>query len=111
MVNVKLYPLLWPPAKFESIRQAVVGLGGVQFAPLPPKTAREPAKPTVGYAELNEICAVFKVRIAAAAADSLAAMRERRKLGTAIAAMTRMIATTINSSMRENPLLLRIASP
>jgi hypothetical protein len=63
---------------------------------------------------LYEICAVFKLRIAATAADSLAAMRECRKLGIAIAAMIRMMATTINSSIRENPvvlLFLRIASP
>jgi hypothetical protein len=59
---------------------------------------------------LYEICAEFKVRSEATADDSLAAMRERRKLGTATAAMIRMMATTINSSMSENPLLVRIAS-
>jgi hypothetical protein len=48
------------------------------------------------------------VRTAAAAAYSLATMRERKKLGTAIAAMIRMIATTIKSSMSENPLFLGI---
>jgi hypothetical protein len=60
---------------------------------------------------LYEICAEFKVRIDAAAADSLAAIRERRKLGTATAAMIRMMATTTSTSIRENPLALRIASP
>ena len=45
------------------------------------------------------------------AADSFAAIRERRKLGTAIAAIIRMIATTINNSMREKPFVFRIASP
>src|ERR1700693_1269689 len=41
---------------------------------------------------------------------SLADILERSKLGMAIAAMIRMIATTISSSMREKPFcLLRIA--
>jgi hypothetical protein len=47
----------------------------------------------------------------AAAADSLAAMRDYRKLGTAIAMMMRIMATTITISMSVNPLLLRIALP
>jgi hypothetical protein len=38
-----------------------------------------------------------------AAAASFAAMRARRKLGTAIAAMIKMIATTTSSSMRLKP--------
>jgi hypothetical protein len=42
--------------------------------------------------------------MAAAAAASFAAIRECRKLGTATAAMISMIATTISSSMSENPL-------
>jgi hypothetical protein len=54
---------------------------------------------------------VFSVRSDDTADDSLAAMREFRKLGTPIAAMMRMMATTINNSIRENPLALRIASP
>jgi hypothetical protein len=60
---------------------------------------------------LYEIIAVLTVRIDATADDSLAIRRDRRKLGTAIAAMINMMATTINSSMRENPFALRIASP
>src|SRR3990172_11001936 len=43
------------------------------------------------------------VRNAPAAEDSLAAMRERNKFGTAIAAMIKMIATTINNSINEKP--------
>src|SRR6202453_1069444 len=42
-------------------------------------------------------------RTEAAAEESLAAMGARRRLGIAMAAMTRMIATTISSSMSENP--------
>jgi hypothetical protein len=47
----------------------------------------------------------------AAAPDSLAAMRDCKKLGTAIAIMMRIMATTITISMSVNPLLLRIALP
>jgi hypothetical protein len=49
---------------------------------------------------------VFSVRTAATAADSFAAILERSKLGIAIAAMIRMMATTISSSIRENPFCL-----
>src|SRR5579862_4278734 len=43
------------------------------------------------------------LRMALPAEASLAAIRARSKLGMAIAAMIRMIATTISSSIRENP--------
>jgi hypothetical protein len=49
------------------------------------------------------------VRIPLAADDSFAAIRARSKFGMAIAAMIRMIATTINNSISENPLCLRIS--
>src|SRR5215469_753029 len=48
------------------------------------------------------------VRIPLAADDSFAAIRARSRFGIAIAAMIKMIATTINSSISENPLCLRI---
>jgi hypothetical protein len=48
--------------------------------------------------------AVLSERIEPTADASLAAMRDRRRLGIAMAAMIRMIATTINSSMSEKPL-------
>src|SRR6266849_10710224 len=44
------------------------------------------------------------VRRLAAAEVSLANIRDLRKFGIAIAAMMRMIATTTNNSMRENPI-------
>src|ERR1700719_1611469 len=50
------------------------------------------------------------VRIEATAEDSLAAIRARSKLGIAIAAMIRMIATTIRSSIREKPFCRRIGN-
>src|SRR5215470_13888136 len=49
------------------------------------------------------------VRIDETADDSLAAMRARSKFGIAIAAMIRMIATTISSSISEKPLCFRIS--
>src|SRR6202451_4393449 len=49
------------------------------------------------------------VRIEATADDSLAAMRARSKFGIAIAAMIRMMATTISSSISEKPFCLRIS--
>src|SRR5579885_2134715 len=52
--------------------------------------------------------AVLMVRMEATADDSLAAMRARSKFGIAIAAMIRMIATTISSSISEKPFCLRI---
>ena len=43
------------------------------------------------------------VRTELAADDSLAEMRARNKFGMAMAAIIRIIATTIKSSIRENP--------
>src|SRR5215467_2240037 len=45
----------------------------------------------------------------ATADDSLAAMRARSKFGMAMAAMIRMIATTISSSISEKPFCFRIS--
>src|ERR1700747_354181 len=45
-----------------------------------------------------------------AAADSLAAIRARSRLGMAIAAMIRMIATTMSNSISEKPCCFRISS-
>jgi hypothetical protein len=46
---------------------------------------------------------VLIVRIEPTADASLAAIRDRRRLGIAIAAMIRMIATTISNSISEKP--------
>ena len=48
------------------------------------------------------------VRIELTEDDSLAAMRARNRLGIAMAAMIKMIATTINNSINENPFCFRI---
>jgi hypothetical protein len=50
--------------------------------------------------------ASFNERMEATAEDSLAAIFERIKFGIAIAAMIRMIATTISNSISENPFCL-----
>ena len=49
------------------------------------------------------------VRMLCTAEASLAAMRERKRLGIAIAAMIRMIATTISNSISEKPFCFRIS--
>src|SRR5450432_2477594 len=49
------------------------------------------------------------VRIELTEDDSLAAIRARSKFGMAIAAMIRMIATTISNSINEKPFCFRIS--
>src|SRR5260370_25925081 len=51
------------------------------------------------------------VRSDATADDSLAAIFERSKFGMAIAAIIRIMATTISNSIREKPRCFLIASP
>jgi hypothetical protein len=53
--------------------------------------------------------AVLMVRIDDTADASFAAIRARSRFGMAIAAMIRMIATTINNSISEKPLCFRIS--
>src|SRR5438105_9262643 len=53
--------------------------------------------------------AVLMVRSELTADASLAAMRARSKFGIAIAAMIRMIATTISNSINEKPFCFRIS--
>src|SRR5579871_359637 len=53
---------------------------------------------------------VIRVRMLAAPPDSLALALDRIRLGIAIAAMIRMMATTISSSISEKPFCLRIFS-
>jgi hypothetical protein len=69
------------------------------------------AKPTVGYVELYEICAMFSVRTDATADASFAAMRALKRFGIVIAAILKMMATTINNSTSENPSACSFAIP
>jgi hypothetical protein len=54
---------------------------------------------------------VLSVRIEPTAEASLAAIRDRRRFGIAIAAMIRIIATTISNSISEKPFCFFILSP
>src|SRR3979490_92276 len=66
-------------------------------------TAWVPCAPLDAYVDSAELIA----RSEPMAEASLPDMRARRRPGTAIAAMMPMIATTISSSMRVKPLVLR----
>src|SRR5205807_9298735 len=68
----------------------------------PPKDAKSTEKP-VPQVEEYVTSAVPIVRTEPTAEDSLAAIFERSKFGMAMAAMIRMIATTISNSIREKP--------
>jgi hypothetical protein len=54
---------------------------------------------------------VLIVRMEPTAEASLAAIRDRRRFGIAIAAMIRIIATTISNSISEKPFCFFILSP
>src|SRR5579859_6637262 len=73
-----------------------------------PRFDRAAAKPTTGYEVLYSMLAVTIDRIEAAAEDSLAEILARSRFGMAIAAMIRMIATTISNSINEKPFCFRI---
>src|SRR2546430_16864911 len=83
-------------------------MAGVQGV-APPKLARASAYPLVGKLVEYVTSAVLMVRTALTADDSLAAIRARSRFGMAIAAIIRMIATTISSSISEKPFCFRIS--
>src|SRR6516225_3807211 len=87
------------------MKQPVAG-AGVQGCG-PPKLASA-VKPTLGYVVAKLTSAVLIVRSEPAAEDSLADILARIKFGIAMAAMIRMIATTISNSIREKPFCLFI---
>jgi hypothetical protein len=66
------------------------------------------ANPRLEYVALYEISAVLMLRTEPTAEDSFADKRARSNEGTAMAAMIRMIATTISNSMSEKPFCLRM---
>src|SRR5438105_3759519 len=88
---------------------AVTAPGQAVLMPPVPRLAKAVGYPTVGYAVWYDSIAVSMVRTDAAADDSLAAIRARNKFGIAIAAMIRMIATTISNSISEKPFCFRIS--
>src|SRR5947207_857570 len=102
-----------PFDKTESIRHAKPTLGpaGGQVAtPTPPgpRLSSAAAYPACGKLVEYEISAVITLRTEPTAEDSLALIFARSRFGIAIAAMIRMIATTISSSISEKPFCLRI---
>ena len=95
-VHAKVYPLLVPPARTASSKQAADEVAAGQ-GDGPPKLASVAGNPAFGYVDEYVTAEVLIVRIEPTAEASLAAMRDRRRLGMAMAAMIRMIATTISS--------------
>src|SRR5579872_5152092 len=109
VLNAPVVPVVLPRTK--SIRHAAVEVAPAAGQPVAtpgPSVARSGAKPACGYVTENVASAVLSVRIVLAAAELLAAMRDRTKFGIAIAAMIRMMATTISSSINEKPFCLRM---
>src|SRR2546428_7133196 len=82
----------------------------VQVAGAPLRAVSAP-KPTAGYVVEKVTSAVCSVRTVPTAEDSFAAIRDRSKFGIAMAAMIKMIATTIKSSIREKPFCFFMLSP
>src|SRR5208283_4970605 len=81
------------------------------FAAEGPMTVKLAGKPKVGHCVAYCVLAVFNVRTEPTAEDSFAEMRAFSKFGMAIAAMIRMIATTISNSISENPFCFFIRAP
>jgi hypothetical protein len=101
--------MLGATLKSGSIKQAVTEVATVQ-GEAPPSSVMASEYPTPQLEEYVT-SAVPIVRTEPTAEDSLAAIFERSKLGMAIAAMIRMIATTIKSSIREKPFCFFMLSP
>src|SRR6185437_1018744 len=95
----------WPSTKQEVAEVTVVG--SVQSAE-GPSSVNVVAYPTAGKLVEYVTSAVFSVRMVLAAAESAADIFDRSRFGIAMAAMIKMIATTIRSSMSEKPFCLRI---
>jgi hypothetical protein len=72
--------------------------------PPSPRSKRAIEYPMLGNEVAYAVSAVEIVRTLEAAEDSFADIRELMKFGIAMAAMIKMIATTIRSSINENPL-------
>src|SRR5947209_15169234 len=104
--KVPLTPALHPSV--PSSRQAFVTVPAPAQAPAPGPRVAKSAYPAFGYVVEYVTSVVLMVRVVLAAAALLAEMRDRIRFGMAMAAMIRMIATTISSSISEKPFCLRI---
>jgi hypothetical protein len=85
---------------------AGAALAAPQIAAVPPNAANDGENPP--NVDWKLVFEVTIVRNEPTAEAWLAAIRAFNKLGMAIAAMIRMIATTISSSISEKPFCLRI---
>lgn len=85
----------------SSIVQPIAAVAGFVAQVVPPSAVALAGK--IPHAVLNVLSAVPTDFVVAAAADCEAAARADKSLGTAMAAIIRMIATTIRSSIRLNP--------
>ena len=101
MTHLKVYPLFVPADNTWSSKQDAAEVA-VQGA-APPNAASEAGKPSFGYVEEYVTAEVLIVRIEPTADASLAAIRDLRRLGIAMAAMIKIIATTISNSISEKP--------
>ena len=68
-----------------------------------PRSPSTCVKPSAGQAEANAISPVVRVRSEPTAEASFAAILDLIRFGIAMAAMIKMIATTISNSIREKP--------
>lgn len=92
------YPLFMPEARDESMAPRATQV------PSPgPRLASVAGKPFAGHCRIYWMLALVRARMEPTAEDSLAEMRALSKLGTAMPAMMRMMATTMSNSMREKP--------
>jgi len=112
----KLYPLFWQGCVVHPSTQSSspAAFGSTEFPDAGNASlVNASAYPIDGYVIEYVVCAVLMVRNDETADASFADILLRRKFGIAIAAMTRMIATTISNSMSENPdcLRTRVFSP
>jgi hypothetical protein len=104
-----VYPAFVPLLKAGSRIQAEAEVATHGEA-IPPRLVKSTAYP-VPQVEAYVVSAVVIVRIPLTADASFAAIFERSKLGTAMAAMIKIIATTISNSISEKPRCLFIKSP
>jgi hypothetical protein len=111
---VKKYPLLAVAAVLafanrSSTRHAEAAVAMAQGA-APPSDTRVGLNPWLEYAVKYDTSAVLMLRSELTPEASFAAILERMKFGIAIAAMIKIIATTINNSIREKPFCLFMTS-
>src|SRR5580704_3434605 len=115
---MKWYPLLLKVVAVPLVGAAAISpdiTASIRSAPVPSQSGAAPvvasgprllrSTESVLHWVENSISVVFSVRSEATADASLAAIFERSKFGIAIAAMIRMIATTISNSINEKPFL------